>query len=172
MILIDVLNNFAQVLVEKRIAGSLFHGFPLRFEFEVCESKEESTFAECLFGEVPPSPHYSEGSSYSVLLLLSDDSPLQEYLAELCLIIWLSVRELEIPLDYRRVKVCLVQLAAGLSLPLHLSSPLQSTLRWKQGSLSHHVPHSCITIEHFFAFCGGSGLQEEWWSTQTLIQIS
>lgn len=32
--------------------------------------------------------------------------------------------------------------------------------------------HSCVTIEQFFAFCDGSGLQEEWWSTQTLIQIS
>lgn len=103
----------------------------------------------------------SEGSGYSVLLLLlSDDSPLQEYLTELRLIIWLSVGELGIQLDYRRVNVCLVQLGAGLSLPLHLSSPLQSTLRWKQGSLSHHIPHSCITTEQFFAFCGGSRLQK------------
>lgn len=103
-------------------------------------TKEESTFAAFL---VPPSPYYWGGSSYSVLLLLSDDSPLQEYLTEPRLIIWLSVRELGIPLDYRQVNGCLVQLAAGLSLPLHLSSPLQSTLRWKQGSLSHHIPHSC-----------------------------
>lgn len=130
---------------------------PARFEFHMCEVKEESTFAERLFGEVPPPPHSSEGCGYS-LLLLSDDSPLLEYLTELRLIIWSSVDELGIPLDYRRVNVCPVQLAAGLSLPLHLSSPLQSTLRWKQGSLSHHIPHSCITIEQFFAFWGGSGL--------------
>lgn len=130
---------------------------PTWFEFHMCELREESSFAECLFGEVPPSPHSSEGCGYS-LLLLSDDSPLLEYLTELRLIIWLSVDELGIPLDYRRVNVGLVQLAARLSLPLHLSSPLQSTLRWKQGSLSHHIPHSCITIEQFFAFCGGSGL--------------
>lgn len=27
---------------------------PTRFEFDMCELKEESTFAECPFGEVPP----------------------------------------------------------------------------------------------------------------------
>lgn len=127
--------------------------------------KEGSTFAECLFGEIPSSPHYLEGSGYSVLLLLSDDSPLQEYLTELRLIIWLLVGKLGILLDYRRVNVCLVQLTAGLPLPLHLSSPFQSTLRWEQDSLSHKILHSCITIEQVFAFCGRSGLQEEWWST-------
>lgn len=53
-----------------------------RLECEVCELKKESPFAHCLFGEVAPSPHYSEGSGDSVLLLLSDESPLQEYLTE------------------------------------------------------------------------------------------
>lgn len=64
---------------------SLLHKIPTQFEFEGCELKEESTFAESLFGEVP---QIQKDYGYSVLLLLlSDDSPLQEYLTELRLII-------------------------------------------------------------------------------------
>lgn len=75
------------MFLKKKKNHSLLHRIPHWFEFEVCERKEESTFAECLFDEFPTSPHYSEGSGYSVLLLLSDNSPLQEFLPDLQLII-------------------------------------------------------------------------------------
>lgn len=91
-----------------------------------------------------------------------------EYLTEPRSIIWLS----DSRLDDRRVNLCLVQLAAGLSRPRHLSPPLPSTLRRKQGSFSHHIPHSCITIEPCCACCSGSGRQEERWAAHTLIEIS
>lgn len=97
-----------------------------------------------------PLHHYSEGSDYS------DDSAFVGVFngAVDHLIIRLA-------LDDRRVNLCLVQLAAGLSQPMYLSPPLRSSLRWKQGSFSHRIPHSCITIEPCCAFCRGNGRQEE-----------
>lgn len=48
----DILNDFAHVLAKEK-TSVFYTRSPTQFEFEGCELKEESTFAECLFGEVP-----------------------------------------------------------------------------------------------------------------------